>query len=154
MEPFAAQLNDLLVDTFRSILKVEEQMLKDHLSLNLSISEMHLIESVGKGGETGITISDIAEDLSISLPSVTVAINKLQAKGYVEKTRGAADSRMVYVKLTRNGRRVDALHGRFHETMVRNITNDMDEEEKAALTRGIVKLNAFFKDTFQTEVTE
>ena len=47
MEDFSYRLNDLLVDTFRSILKVEEQMLQKHLTLNLSINEMHLIESVG-----------------------------------------------------------------------------------------------------------
>jgi DNA-binding MarR family transcriptional regulator len=150
-DAFAAEFNNLLVETFRSILKVEEQMLKKHHSLDLSISEMHLIESVGKGGDTGLTISSIAEDLSISLPSVTVAINKLQAKGYVEKARGGADSRMVYVLLTRNGRRVDALHRRFHEAMVSNITQGMDEAEKLALTRGIVRLNSFFKDKLQRE---
>lgn len=151
MDNFSQQLNGLLVDTFRSILKVEEQMLKNHLTLDLSISEMHLIESVGKGGDEGLTISSIAEDLSISLPSVTVAINKLQAKGYVEKTRCGADNRMVYVKLTRNGRRVDAVHRRFHETMVSGIASDLDEQEKQALTKGIVKLNLFFKDKLNPE---
>lgn len=148
MDEFSTQLNLLLVDTFRNILKVEEQMLQKHPYLDLSISEMHLIESVGKGGSEGLTISSIAEDLSISLPSVTVAINKLQAKGFVEKTRGETDSRMVYVKLTHNGRRVNGLHQSFHEAMVNNITAGMDEAEKQALVRGVVKLNAFFKDKF------
>ncbi len=152
MDAFAAQLNGLLVDTFRTILKVEEQMLKDRRTLDLSISEMHLIESVGKGKEDGLTISSIAEDLSISLPSVTVAINKLQLKGYVEKFRGEADSRMVYVKLTRNGRHVDAMHSRFHEIMVENIVRNMDESEKEALSKGIVRINAFFKGKLKTEV--
>lgn len=151
MDAFAGQLNILLVDTFRSILKVEEDMLKNHHSLDLSITELHLVESVGKGGEEGITISSIAEDLSISLPSVTVAINKLQAKGYVEKARREADNRMVYVMLTRNGRRVDALHRRFHEAMVENIVRDMDEAEKVALTSGMIKLNSFFKDKLKQE---
>lgn len=151
MDEFSARLNNLLVDTFRSILKVEEQMLQKHLTLNLSISEMHLIESVGKGGEAGLTISSIADDLSISLPSVTVAINKLQAKGYVEKARGATDSRMVYVKLTRNGRRVDEVHRRFHETMVESIADYLSVEERQTLTAGIVKLNSFFKDKLKAE---
>ncbi|HMM32890.1 MAG TPA: MarR family transcriptional regulator [Clostridia bacterium] len=151
MDNFSQQLNSLLVDTFRSILKVEEQMLKNHLTLDLSISEMHLIESVGKSGDEGLTISSIADDLSISLPSVTVAINKLQAKGYVEKTRRGADNRMVYVKLTRNGRRVDAVHQRFHETMVSSIASNLDEQEKLALAKGIIKLNSFFKDKLNPE---
>ncbi len=151
MDEFSSRLNDLLVDTFRSILKVEEQMLQKHLTLNLSISEMHLIESVGKGGDEGLTISSIAEDLSISLPSVTIAINKLQSKGYVEKERSGEDSRMVYVKLTRNGKRVDTLHRHFHEAMVEGIAEGLNEEERNTLTSGIVKLNAFFKHTLRPE---
>ncbi len=151
MDDFSQKLNDLLVDTFRSILKVEEQMLQKHLTLNLSISELHLIESVGKAGEEGITITSIAEDLSVSLPSVTVAINKLQMKGYVEKTRSGADNRMVYVKLTRNGRRVNAVHSRFHEAMIEGIAGDLSEEERQTLARGIVKLNAYFKDALKPE---
>lgn len=151
MDEFSSRLNNLLVDTFRSILKVEEQMLQKHLTLNLSISEMHLIESVGKGGDEGLTISSIAEDLSISMPSVTVAINKLQGKGYVEKERSGTDSRMVYVKLTRNGRRVDAVHRHFHETMVEGIAEGLNEEERDTLAGGIDKLNAFFKNKLQPE---
>lgn len=145
MDEFSTHLNDLFVDTFRSILKVEEEMLKGYESINLTISEMHLIESVGKCRQQGRTISSIAEDIGITLPSVTVAINKLQRKGYVEKVRGEADNRTVFVKLTRTGRRVDAAHRYFHENMVRNVASEMTEEEKQALVKGIVKLNSFFK---------
>lgn len=53
MDAFSRELNDLLVTTFWSVLKVEEQMLKADHSLNLSINELHLIESVGKENERG-----------------------------------------------------------------------------------------------------
>lgn len=146
MDHFSAHLNDLLVDTFWTILKVEEATLKGHdETSDLSINEMHLIESVGEKEEGGRTISEIAEDLGITLPSVTVGINKLHAKGYVEKVRGETDSRTVFVKLTKKGQRVDAVHRYFHEKMVRSVTKEMTEDEKNALIKGIVKLNAFFK---------
>ena len=83
MDDFASKMNELLVDTFHSILKVEENMLSQFQS-NLSISEMHLIEAIGKNKETGRTISDIANELSITSASVT-AINKLVKKGHVER---------------------------------------------------------------------
>ena len=69
-----------------------------------------MVDRSTKSREEGRTISSIAEDLGISMPSVTVAINKLQAKGYVQKVRCEADSRVVYVKLTRSGKRADAAH--------------------------------------------
>ena len=46
----------------------------------MSISELHLVEAVGKCGGEGRTISGIAKELDITLPSVTVAINKLMKK--------------------------------------------------------------------------
>lgn len=145
MDELSAHLNDLLVDTFRCILKVEEETLAGSAGLDLSINEMHLLESVGKAKEAGKTVGAIAEDLGITLPSATVAINKLQKKGYVEKARGEEDCRTVFVRLTKPGRKADAAHRYFHENMVRSIVSEMDEEERAALLKGIVKLNTFFR---------
>jgi len=144
MDEFSIKLNDILVETFRSILKVEEQMLKQSSKIDLSISEMHLIEAVGKNGNQGRTISDIAEDLSITLPSVTIAINKLVKRGYVQKVKCKNDGRVVFVSLTPLGSKMDAVHRYFHKSMVRNVAKDLTEEEKSAMLKGIDKLNTFF----------
>lgn len=145
LNAFERELNEILVDTFRTILRVEEDALKETGVTDLSISEMHLLESVGKSGPEGRTISDIAQELSVTLPTVTVAINKLEKKGYVQKVKSGADARMVFVTLTRTGQKMDRVHRYFHEQMVRNISSEMDEEEKRILTMGVVKLNRFFK---------
>ena len=121
MKPFEEQLNEVIVDTYRSILRVEENILKRSDQTDLSISEIHMLEAVGKGKDRRRTISELAEVLNITLPSVTVAINKLMKKGYVEKVRGEEDGRIVYVSLTRQGRRIDSAHRYFHESMVRSI---------------------------------
>ena len=96
MEAFNKQLNDLLVDTFKVITKIEEVSIR-RTGCELSVSEVHILESVGKGGAEGRTISDIADDLRITLPSVTIAINKLVKKGYVQKVKSPTDGRMVFV---------------------------------------------------------
>src|SRR5665648_137348 len=105
MDNFAKELNDLLVETFWTILKVEEQMLQSGSGGDLSLSELHVIGSVGKSGKAGRTISEIALDLDVALPSVTVQINKLQKKGYVEKHKNETDGRVVYAKLTKQGQK-------------------------------------------------
>ena len=75
-----------------------------------------------------------------------VAINKLMKKGYVEKVRGEEDGRIVYVSLTRQGRRIDSAHRYFHESMVRSIIRDMTESEMQALYKGVMKLDTFLKE--------
>ena len=145
MKPLEEQLNDLIVDAYRSILKVEETILKRTDSIDLSINEMHMLEAVGKGKNKPKTISEIAEDLGITLPSVTVAINKLVKKGYVEKLRGEEDARIVYVTPTKQGKKIDSVHRYFHESMVRSIISGMSEQEQQVLYQGILKLDLFLK---------
>ena len=125
---------------------MEENILKRSDQTDLSISEIHMLEAVGKGKDRRRTISELAEVLNITLPSVTVAINKLMKKGYVEKVRGEEDGRIVYVSLTRQGRRIDSAHRYFHESMVRSIIRDMTESEMQALYKGVMKLDAFLKE--------
>ena len=146
MKPFEEQLNAVIVDTYRSILKVEETILKRSDKIDLSINEMHMLEAVGKGKDRRRTISELAEELNITLPSVTVAINKLMKKGYVERVRGEEDGRIVYVSLTRMGKKIDSVHRYFHESMVRSIIRDMTEEEQQILYKGVMKLDQFLKD--------
>lgn len=149
MDTFSEELNNILVDTFRSILKVEEQLIKSTGKIDLSISELHLVESVGKNIEKGRTISDIADDLDITLPSVTVAINKLVKKGYVQKEKCLNDGRVVYVSLTDQGKRINAVHQYFHIRMVRAVTKDLSEDEKSIMLNGIIKLDNFFKNKLE-----
>ena len=144
MEDFSTQLNVLLVDTFNSILRMEESMLKSDGGANLSIGEMHLLEAVGKGDPEGCTISSLARERSVTLPSVTVAVNKLVKKGYVEKQRCEEDSRSVRVRLTQQGRRAERMHSYFHEKMVEAVAKSLEEDEKSVLLKGIIKLNDFF----------
>ena len=143
MDEFGQKLNALLVGIYRQINKIEEESLKQIGPSDLSISELHLLEAVGKDRKNGRTISDIAQDQDITLPSVTAAVNKLAKKGYVEKIKAEHDGRVVYVRLTRLGRKMDAGHRYFHENMVRNVSIDMNEEEKRILIEGINNLSKF-----------
>ncbi|MDD3863093.1 MAG: MarR family winged helix-turn-helix transcriptional regulator [Eubacteriales bacterium] len=144
MDSFNKELNDILVDTFKIITKIEEISIK-RTGHDLSVSEVHILESAAEDQEKGRTISDIAEDLRITLPSVTVAINKLVKKGYVTKVRDEADGRRVYVRLTDKGMQMDRVHRFFHKKLVSNIAAGLREDEKEALYTAMLKMNGFFE---------
>jgi len=142
---FYSNLNEQLTDTFNSIRKIEESSLQARHGTKLSISEYHLIETVGKGSSDGKTISEIALDLGITTASVTVGVNKLVKKELLDKARDTDDGRVVYVKLTREGRRINAGHRLFHQHMISNISKEFSEEELAILVRCFAKLNEYFE---------
>ena len=140
MGTFAADLNELLVEIYRNIEILEESELKKS-RLNLSISEIELIAKAGGG----MTVSEIAERLKVTRPSVTVAVNKLGQKGYCEKRRREDDGRAVAVALTKAGRKVEAFHARCHRSMIREISDDLTESEKAELLRTMSRINTYFR---------
>lgn len=119
-------------------------MLRASHSLPLSISEIHLLDAIACAGNGNApTISDISDFLDIRLPSATAGVNKLAAKGYVEKEKCGSDGRIVRVRLTRQGRRAESAHRYFHRNMVRTVTKELSEDEKGALLKGISKLDRF-----------
>lgn len=150
MDSFSIALNDLLVNTFQTILKLEEEALRSMSQDKLSISELHMLEAIHKDPAQGRTITDIAQDLSITLPTVTVAINKLAQKGYVRKDKGRMDGRTVHVLLTEAGRRAEAAHRFFHRRMVHAVTQNIPQEERELLLKGLQNLQAFFQQQEQS----
>ena len=150
MDSFGQSLNDLLVNTFRSILRLEEEMLHRISVDKLSINELHMLEAVARTDNPGRSITDIARELGITLPSVTTAVNKLEKKGFVSKRRSEDDKRLVMVELSQEGRRAEASHRFFHRHMVHSATDGMSKEERSALLKGLEKLHAFFRNQMPT----
>ena len=140
------ELNTLFVDTFDAILQVEEKNLKRVGDGNLSISEFHTLECIGKGEDCRRAVGEIAEALGVTVPTVTVCVGKLVKKGYVTKSRSEKDARITMVELTREGRRMNRLHRFFHEQMVLAVSHEFNDEELDCLLRCIRKLNVFFED--------
>lgn len=139
------RIDELLTKVYRSIMKVEEQMLFELSGGKLTLSEIHLLESIGKQQGTVASITGLAQDLEITLPSVTATVQRLERKGYVRRDRSSEDARRVHVELTDSGRRAEIAHRYFHRKMVRDLIREFDEEEKAAILRGLEKMNVFMR---------
>jgi DNA-binding MarR family transcriptional regulator len=147
MNKEAKDLNDLLISAYEKVADMEQHMLIGLEHTDVTISELHIMEFIGAASDEGRTISDIAVRFSKTPPSITVAIKKLESRGYVEKIRSIKDGRMVHVILTRAGRRVDAAHRYFHRNMGNQLLKRMGEEDRSALINGLKVLVEFFDHT-------
>lgn len=151
MDEFSRELNRLLVSTYRDIGKLEEDMLHSFSGMDLTIGELHLLEAVGENKDKGMVVCELAQRMELTPPTVTVAINKLAHKGFVQKTRSTRDRRSVIVTLTRLGKKVNAAHRYFHEQMVRNIVKLLSPAEREGMIHGMQSLNAFFKSALEEQ---
>lgn len=150
MDDFERSLNDLLVDTFNYILKYEETSLKAISEVPITVSEAHMIESIAKSGGSS-TVSNISAFLGIAMPTATIAVKKLESKGFVSKVTSVEDGRCSIITLTDLGKKVDRAHSIFHKRMVRNISNNFNEKEKNVLLSSIEKLSGFFKNKVEVK---
>ncbi|RRQ87669.1 MarR family transcriptional regulator [Enterococcus faecalis] len=144
MEPNLETVNDYLVSVFNDILTIEESELKKSQFNDLSITEMHTIEAIGMYKKK--TSSEVAKELSITVGTLTVAINNLVKKGYVERFRSEDDRRVVKLGLTKKGKLLFRVHQHFHREMVKNILKGMEQEEEQALLRALKNLHDFLQE--------
>ena len=142
MEPFSHELNHLLTSTYHEISRTEELILRNLSNDMLSISELHILDVVGR---SGCTVTDIAQNMCISMPSATIAVKKLEKKGYITKERDEDDARRVCIRLTTLGRRAYTAHLWFHRQMVQHIERAFCAEERELLLTTIRRLEGFFK---------
>lgn len=139
-------VNDQLIRVFNDILTIEETELKKGDFSDLSIKEMHTIEAIGMREKR--TTGEVAKSLSITVGTLTVAINNLVKKGYVERVRSEEDRRIVRLQLTNRGRLFYRAHQHFHKSMVKAALEEMSQDEKEALIKGLDSLHKFLKQYY------
>ena len=136
-------INNVMVKLFNQIMRFEEKKLITDEFHNISINDMHIIESIGLG--EGKNMSTIAKELNITVGSLTTSMNSLVKKGYVQRERSEEDRRIVYIKLTINGEAAFHKHVEFHDKMTNAVCEKLTEEEMEVLVGALNKLSAFFE---------
>ena len=137
-----AMLNDLLSNTFNSILRVEEKALDNKLTEGLTITEVHTMIAVGLYESN--PMSTVAIRLGVTLATLTTAINKLVRKGFIVRERDSEDRRKVLIRLTKRGRQVYRVHHMFHNKMLSEALADLSDQEEQVLSSSLEKVKAFF----------
>lgn len=145
MDEHQKKLNEFLVVTFNEILRWEEAALKRWTDANLSISEIHVIETVfNLQAQHMHTASQVARSLHITLGSLTVAVNTLEAKGYLTRVRSQEDKRVIYLVPTPQAEIVNQAHSDFHHEMIEGLLDGMSKEEEIVLATALTKVRDFF----------
>ncbi len=143
MKSFDEQLNFVLSQSYSLVTRMEQQKLYKSKRFNLSISELKLLDAVYRNQEEGAFVGVIAQELYITPSSVTIAVNRLEKKGFVTRRRSSVDARQVLVELTEEGERASKIHRRFHRNLANTIKKDITEEEQQILIKCIERMNEF-----------
>ena len=137
-------INDVLVNLFNEILDLEERALITPEYKNISVNDMHIIDAVGIREQKNM--STVAKVLNVTVGTLTIAVNNLVKKGYIQRMRSQEDRRVVLISLTETGEKAYHHHKDFHEKMVLAVLKGLNVEETEALTTALTKLQEFFRN--------
>jgi DNA-binding MarR family transcriptional regulator len=147
MNDYDSRVNELLVRIFDEILITEQKALQVGSFGELSVVEMHTLEGIGLYDSK--TMTETAAELSVTTGTLTVAIDKLVRKGYVDRQRDLHDKRIVRIQLTRKGKLAYRLHLKFHTLLVDRITMPLAENERNLLIKVLSSVASFIQEQDQ-----
>ncbi len=137
-------LNEVLVRLFRDINAIEERAIRTEEYKDVTTNDMHVIDAIGTGEAKNMT--SVAKSLEVTTGTLTIAVNSLVKKGYVDRVRSEEDRRVVLVSLSNKGRQAYLHHRRFHEQMINAVISELTDEEQQVLEKALTKLNRFFRN--------
>ena len=136
-------LHDLLVKLFNEIMNIEEKAIITEEFKEISNNDMHIIEENGLDEQP--SMSSVAKDLSVTVGTLTIAINNLVKTAYVKRVRSEKDRRVVLISLTEKGVKAYNHHAEFHDEMIKDTQNGLDEVQTKVLVKALTNLRAFFR---------
>lgn len=137
-------LNDILVGLFKDIMTIEEKAIITEEFKDITNNDMHVIEAIGIGEAKNM--STVSKLMSVTMGTLTIAINGLVNKGYVNRERSEADKRVVFVSLTEKGKKAYNHHAKFHKDMIDAVVKSFDEKDVKVVVEALGNLVSFFKD--------
>jgi DNA-binding MarR family transcriptional regulator len=147
MNAYESEVHELLLDIFDKILVTEEKALSKGNFSDLSVAEMHTLEGIGLYGSR--TMSETAATLGITTGTLTVAIDRLVRKNYVDRKRDPADRRVVRIELTRKGKLAYRMHNKFHTLLVDRLTDPLNANQRQVLLDTLQGIDGFITEQYQ-----
>lgn len=137
-------INDILVNLFEEILKIEAEAILNGEFGDISVNDMHILNAIGQG--EGKNMSTIAEMRGVTIGSLSTSMSSLVKKGYVCRERSEEDRRVVIIKLTEKGELAYAAHKEFHDMLTDAAMGSMTPEELPKVVKLLKKVAIFFRE--------
>ncbi len=130
-----------LVSALSHSLGEMEELSKEKFGFSeLTITQMHYIEVISRLQNPNVT--ELAVELKLSKPTVTVGVDRLIEKGYIEKVQSDGDRRNSHLHLTEKGEKINEMHDYAHNKFVELISESIDKEELIKLEELLEKLTS------------
>jgi DNA-binding MarR family transcriptional regulator len=110
---------------------LEAEFIKKYQEEGFTARQIVYIDTINMLGNPNL--GEIARALKLSKPSVTVIVDKLASKGYIQKFQSDEDRRSFHVHLSAKGKKLVKMHGQTHNKIVEILENNLDSKDLKTL---------------------
>ncbi|MEF2229456.1 MAG: MarR family transcriptional regulator [Pseudodesulfovibrio sp.] len=104
----------------------------------LTTTQMHTLEILGVHGP--LRMKELAERLGVTTGTLTIQTDRLEAKDLVRRVPHPTDRRSNVIEMTGTGHALFKEHNRHHLDLTREITADMDDQQREVLAACMEKI--------------
>jgi len=131
-----------LKETITFLSDLIENILEETLDVSdfsdLTWQQLHYLKVLVKMKNP--TLTELAKELNLTKPTVTVLVDKLTEKGYIRRVKSDDDRRVMHLHIDKKGAKVNALREIAHEKMAEKIKSGLSLTETAILTELLKKI--------------
>jgi DNA-binding MarR family transcriptional regulator len=137
---------DRIIADFRATMtQIKCAMSERLLRLGISMAQLNILYTLRRSGE--MPMSRLADVLNVSLSSATGLIDRLEERGYIERTRVPEDRRIVMVHLTPTGIQMIDEQDAIADDLLRTVLGRLKPSQLIAIAQATADLRAVLEAT-------
>jgi DNA-binding MarR family transcriptional regulator len=141
-----AGLTDQIIADFKQTTWAMKCAMSERLvRLGVSMAQFHIAVTLQRNGV--MTMSRLADLLGVSLSNASGLIDRLEERGYVERSRVPEDRRIVMVRITGAGARLIEENDALSDELMRDVLGRLDPAELPAIARATAGVRAALEAT-------
>jgi len=109
------------------------QELADSMDKGVTANQFFVMKMIGDRGQ--MTVSEVADGLSVSLSAVTSLVDRLHRAGMVQRRRSEDDRRVVWLELTEKGENVVATCQESRMRIIQRYLGQLEDKELAFMIK-------------------
>ncbi len=128
-----------IIADFRAVMTQVKCAASERLvRMGISMAQLHILYTLQRSGE--MPMSRLADVLHVSMSNATGLIDRIEERGFVERTRVPEDRRIVMIRVTDAGRRMLEEVDAISSELLRSVFGRIGRSQLAAVGRAMAEL--------------
>lgn len=142
----AEELTDRIIGDLRATIGTMKCAMSERLvRLGISMTQLNIMYTLRRAGV--MTMSHLAEVLGVSLSNLTGLVDRIEERGFIERSRVPEDRRVVLVRVTEAGTRMIQENDAVSDELMRTVLARLDPAELPAIAHAVAGLRSALEAT-------